>query len=96
MIDAGELLTEAAQTLKERAAQRDTEKERAMAKTVALYNAMYPATQPMSETQGWFFMIALKAARSSQGQFRKDDFIDLASYAALMGECESQTPEPKP
>lgn len=90
MTDATQILHKAAETMAERAKERDVEKERAMAKTVAMVNAMYPDLR-MTETQGWAFMIFLKLARSSQGQYRADDFIDLASYSALMGECEAKS-----
>lgn len=89
MIDAGDLLETAAKTLKERAAERDTDKERAMLKTVTMVNAMYPELN-MTESQGWAFMLFLKFARASQGNFRADDYVDAASYAALLGECEGK------
>ena len=86
MLEAPDLLEKAATTMRERSAERDTEKERAMAKTVAMFNAMFPEAQ-ISEYQGWMFMFFLKMARAQGGSFREDDYIDGAAYIALAGEC---------
>ena len=90
MIDALVLLEKATATMRERSIERDTEKERAMAKTVAIQNAMFPATAPMTEYEGWMFMLNLKIARAHGGSFREDDYLDMAAYAALAGECRSR------
>jgi hypothetical protein len=79
----------------ERSVERDTEKERAMARTVALFNAAFPATAPMTEYQGWMFMLFLKMARAHGGKFREDDYLDMAAYSALAGECRGED-QPKP
>lgn len=91
MHEASHILDTATATLKERAKERDVESERAMAKTVAMFNASEP--QQLTEVQGWKFMIFLKMARASQGQYRMDDYVDLSAYAALMGECQSKEAE---
>jgi hypothetical protein len=70
---AHELLEQAHVALKDRAATRDQEGERSMA---------------LAEIDGWKFMIALKLARAARGQCHLDDWIDLAGYAALAGECQ--------
>ena len=88
MIDAPGLLEKAAQTMRERSVERDTEDERAMAVTVALFNAAFPALN-ISEYQGWMFMLFLKVARAHGGKFREDDYLDMAAYSALAGECRS-------
>lgn len=85
---ASTLLQEGQDILKARAALRDSDDgERSMARAVAIFNAWTDST--MSEENGWRFMIALKQAREIQGDFHKDDYVDLASYSALLGECES-------
>lgn len=82
---AEEYLQQALDALKQRASVRDQDSERSMAQAVKIYNSM--ARYPMIEADGWRFMIALKLARGMQGKFHADDYIDLAGYAALMGEC---------
>jgi hypothetical protein len=82
---ASEILDAAISTLKDRAASRDTPKERSMGRAVEIFNAISP--RKLSEIDGWMFMIALKIARSSQGRANLDDFVDLAGYSALAGEC---------
>jgi len=91
MLEAPALLERAAATMRDRSSERDTEKERAMAKTVALFNAAFPDNQ-ISEYQGWMFMMFLKMARAHGGSFREDDYLDMAAYAALAGECRAQEP----
>jgi hypothetical protein len=86
MLEAPALLEKAAATMRERSAERDTEKERAMARTVALFNAAFPVLG-ITEYQGWMFMLFLKMARAHGGNFREDDYLDMAAYAALAGEC---------
>lgn len=93
MTEAPEMLEKAAATMRERSAERDTEKERAMAKTVAMFNAAFPSTQPMTEYQGWLFMFFLKLSRAHGGSYREDDYIDGAAYIALAGECREQMAE---
>lgn len=84
---ASTLLQEGQDILKARAALRDSgEGERSMARAVAIFNVWTDST--MSEENGWRFMISLKQAREIQGDFHKDDYVDLASYSALLGECE--------
>ena len=85
MIEAPALLEKAAATMRERSIERDVEKERAMAKTVALFNAQFGTS--MTEHQGWMFMVHLKLARAEGGIFREDDYIDAAAYIALAAEC---------
>ena len=82
---AEEFLQEALDALKNRAAIRDQDSERSMARAVKIYNAM--SRIPLNEADGWRLMVALKLARGLQGKFHADDYIDLAGYAALLGEC---------
>ena len=85
-ITASDLALAAADTLKDRASERDTpEGERSMKRCVAIYKAWIGID--LTEEQGWQFMTALKMARSAQGKPKDDDYIDRAGYAALEGEC---------
>lgn len=88
MKSAPDYLLEAAAAMGDRAKERDTEQERSMAKTVAMFNTLFGAT--MTEAQGWSFMVLLKMVRGVQGNFRADDFVDAAAYVALWAECLSQ------
>ncbi len=88
MLEAPDLLEKAAATMRERSSERDTEKERAMAKTVAMFNAAFPKNH-ITEYQGWLFMFFLKLSRAEGGSFREDDYIDGAAYVALAGECRA-------
>lgn len=83
---AHELLEQARAALADRAKTRDDGSERSMALAVSIFGAMTGRT--MSELDGWRFMIALKLARAARGQCHLDDWIDLAGYAALAGECQ--------
>lgn len=82
---ASDILIKAAGHLSDRAVTYDKpDGERSMAKTVAAFNAIYDLG--MTEVQGWHFMELLKMVRSSQGDFKSDNFEDGAAYAALAGE----------
>jgi hypothetical protein len=83
-MNANQILSKAAETIGNRAAERDTDSERSMAKSVKAFNAL--TGHAMTETQGWLFMAVLKAARAQGGAFVLDDYIDGAAYFALAGE----------
>ncbi len=85
---AQKFLEEGTAALAQRAEQRDSEKgERSMKATVKAFNKV--TGHKLSESDGWTFMILLKIVRGRKGKFHKDDYIDMASYAGLLGECES-------
>lgn len=86
---APDLLEQAQFALKDRAATRDQDSERSMALTVRIFEAMTGVR--LTELQGWQYMLALKLARAARGQCHVDDWIDLAGYAALAGECQLAT-----
>lgn len=72
--------------MRERANTYDSpEGERSMAKTVAMFNEF--AGTAITEEQGWRFMEILKMVRSSQGDFKADNYEDGAAYCALAGEA---------
>lgn len=67
--------------------------EKSIGKTVELFNNL--TGNSLSESHGWLFMVCLKLVRSQQGEFKMDNFVDLAAYAALYGESqEKEVPEP--
>ena len=80
------ILQTADKTINQRAADRDVERERSMAATVAAFNAMHGTN--LTEAQGWSFMTLLKMKRSFTGdRYREDDFVDEAAYTALRAEA---------
>lgn len=93
---ANKIITEAQNALN-RGVTRDTPSgERSMAHAVKIFEAVTGIE--LTETQGWTFMLALKQARMMRGKPHPDNYIDLAGYAALLGEAalESRvTDEPR-
>lgn len=86
-IDADEILQVANEAIVQRGVMYDStgqQQERSMGKVVAMFNAL--TGHELTNEQGWKFMCLLKLARSEQGEFSLDSFIDLAAYAALAGE----------
>lgn len=82
------ILLDATCNISTRAAERDVQAERSMKRTVAIFNAY--AGLNLTETEGWMFMVALKMARAKGGKFQRDDYVDMASYCGLAGECAEQ------
>lgn len=88
---ADEILRQAADIIEERGKLRDTpEGERSMARAVAAYTALRGKAME-SELDGLVFMCVLKLARATAGESYLDDYSDLAGYAALAGECISES-----
>lgn len=87
-----EILQTGALVMQERATTRDdaATAERSMAACVDAFNAMYDTS--LSETQGWMFMVFLKAARARQGDTNLDDYVDGSAYFALAGESAQTKP----
>lgn len=85
-MSAPDILAQAAAEMADRARTYDRpEGERSMAATVAAFAAVTGLR--LTETQGWLFMVMLKAVRSQQGLHRADSFVDGAAYFALAGEA---------
>lgn len=85
MTTAPDILRQAAQTIDDRAAERDQEQERSMGRTVISFNAL--TGHQLSERDGWLFMAALKMARAcTTDTGNPDDYVDGAAYFALAGE----------
>ena len=83
-------LEEASSAMKQRAALRDAEDgERTAAQIAKVFNAI--TGNDLSEADAWMFLIVLKIVRSRNGKYNRDDYVDLAAYAGLLGECESVT-----
>ena len=86
-IGADEILQIANEAIAQRGVMYDStgqQQERSMGKVVAMFNAL--TGHELTNEQGWKFMCLLKLARSEQGEFSLDSFIDLAAYAALAAE----------
>ena len=86
-IGADEILQVANEAIVQRGVMYDStgqQQERSMGKVVTMFNAL--TGHELTNEQGWKFMCLLKLARSEQGEFSLDSFIDLAAYAALAGE----------
>lgn len=82
---AEDILNQVKEILTARGKNRDSKQERSMAKAVQIFNAVND--RDITEQEGWNFMLCLKLARSRQGNFRQDDYLDLVGYAALEAEC---------
>lgn len=101
-VKAPDILRAGVEAIGDRALERDQpDGERTSARAVRIFNAITARTGPAALTalDGWLFLAALKLARSQQGRFKLDDYVDLAAYAALAGECaatEAPRAEPLP
>lgn len=84
-VGAHDILQSALGHMQDRAKTYDNDQgERSVGKTVAMFNTLYG--KDLTEEQGWAFMCLLKMVRSSQGEFKLDNYEDLAAYSGLMGE----------
>ncbi len=90
---APEILKRAAAHIAQRAASRDLpDGERSMPRAVAAFTAL--TGKHMSESEGWLFMVCLKAARATAGAYTPDDAEDGAAYFALFGEAQAAAVPP--
>jgi hypothetical protein len=81
-------LEEASSAMKQRAALRDAEDgERTAAQIAKVFNAI--TGHELSEADAWTFLMCLKIVRCRAGKYDRDSYVDLAAYAALLGESES-------
>ena len=82
-----DVLRAAAQHMQDREVTYDSPGgERSMDKTVTMFNTLMGADRFMTTEQGWLFMALLKIVRCQQGEFKADNYEDLAAYAALAAE----------
>lgn len=79
------ILHDAADAIANRAASRDVESERSMARCVASFNAM--TGHQLTEVDGWLFMVFLKSSRARAGAYNPDDYLDATAYFGLAGEA---------
>lgn len=87
MVSALDIVEAAAGHMQDRAVTYDKpEGERSIGATVKAFQAITGDGLMDSEERGWLFMVLLKAVRSQQGDFKLDNYEDLAAYAGLMGE----------
>jgi hypothetical protein len=94
MINAKEFLLDAVSQMDARAVLRDSPGgERSMKRAVDMFNAARGTN--ITTSDGWAFMVCLKMARAYQGKFHKDDYVDMAAFASLLGEEESASVESK-
>lgn len=89
---APDFLLEAADTIGQRAAERDREQERSMSRAVRMFNVWRDGVAAktsgaLTERDGWMFMTFVKLSRMQGGNYRRDDYVDGAAYTALAGEC---------
>ena len=88
MINPPDVLHAAAKHMEDRAFVYDSPGgERSMEKTVDMFNNLMGGDRYMTTEQGWMFMAILKMVRSQQGEFKLDNYEDLAAYAALAAEA---------
>lgn len=86
---SADILRKCVEVQQERGKQRDSDTgERSMKRTVDAFNAAFG--KDLTETEGWMFMVCLKMARSVNGDFQLDDYIDGTSYFALAGESAAK------
>ncbi len=82
-----DVLQAAAEHMRDRATTYDAPSgERSMEKAVAMFNALLGGDRMLTTEQGWLFMAILKIVRTQQGDFKLDNYEDLAAYAALAAE----------
>ena len=86
MNDANYFIDQSKAILEARAAERDVNKERSMARIVNTFNALTDLNLTVAD--GWSFMLILKLVRNST-KYQEDSIVDLISYAALLGEEQS-------
>lgn len=89
ILTAADILRAGLGHMEDRAATYDKPQgERSMAATVAAFKAT--TSIELTEEQGWHFMCLLKLVRSQQGNFKLDNYEDLAAYAGLAGEAANK------
>lgn len=88
-MNATEIANKAVETMAARGAERDQPSgERSMARTVKAFNILFD--KDLTETEGWMFMVILKAARAATSPGNLDHYVDGAAYEALAGESATQ------
>lgn len=84
-VSAHKVLLAAASHLEDRAVTYDNaEGERSIPLVIELFNKI--RGKDLTPADGWLIQVLLKIVRANQGDFKLDNFEDLAAYAALWGE----------
>lgn len=84
-VSAHKVLLAAAGHLEDRATTYDNaEGERSIPLVIELFNKI--RGKDLTPADGWLIQVLLKIVRANQGNFKLDNFEDLAAYAALWGE----------
>jgi hypothetical protein len=85
-MNPSDVLRAAAQHMEDRAATYDAPSgERSMRKAVDMFNIL-KGDDYLTTELGWLFMAILKMVRSQQGDFKADNYEDMAAYCALAAE----------
>lgn len=84
-VTAKDILEMAGKHMQDRAATYDKPTgERSIPATIDAFNAI--TGHNITHEQGWLLMVLLKAVRTQQGEYKADNYEDMAAYAALQGE----------
>ena len=84
-VSAHKVLLAAAGHLEDRAVTYDNAQgERSIPLVIELFNKI--RGKDLTPADGWLIQVLLKIVRANQGDFKLDNFEDLAAYAALRGE----------
>lgn len=84
-VSAHKVLLAAASHLEDRAVTYDNDQgERSIPLVIELFNKI--RGKDLTPADGWLIQVLLKIVRANQGDFKLDNFEDLAAYAALWGE----------
>lgn len=84
-VSAHKVLLAAAGHLEDRAITYDNDQgERSIPLVIELFNKI--RGKDLTPADGWLIQVLLKIVRANQGDFKLDNFEDLAAYAALWGE----------
>lgn len=88
--EAHTFLAEAAEQMMARAKLRDTNSgERTAGRIADVFNRI--TGHRLTEADAWMFLVVMKIIRSRGGSYNRDDYVDLAAYASLLGEHESES-----
>ncbi|RLA60168.1 MAG: hypothetical protein DRQ89_13180 [Epsilonproteobacteria bacterium] len=66
--------------------------EESMPKVIRMFNTLYG--RDLTVEEGWMMMVLLKAVRSANGDYKRDNYVDLAAYAAFAGKAARDDSSP--
>lgn len=85
---AEQILVSAQVHMENRACTYDRGGERSIPAVVDAFNSI--TGHQLTHEQGWLFQVLVKCVRSQQGEYKLDNYEDMAAYAALLGEQAGQ------